>query len=257
MNLDKQKIFHLLNCNKNNYDFTAHSSRKVIRQQQRYFKYLDKSFDQIHPSVPTLNDWYNEDTVFPNLHPAHQKVVDTVTKLKPKSVCEVGAGAGVVSKYVFNAHPEVELTCIEPNKQNLKLIHENFKKNSKVIAPAVDVKANIINSSGQKIPLEDNSVEFIYTCTVLMHIPFLMIPFVVSEISRISSKYILHVENPNDKINAVHIPSKKLKFDRVLNKLEIDYDTIYENLGFSIVETARWKDPVADCDYISYLYKKD
>jgi len=256
MIVDNQKLFHLLNCNKNNYDFTAHSSRKVIGQRKRYFKYLEKDFDQIHPTVPTLEDWYNKDTVYPNLHPAHQKVVDTVTDLNPVSICEVGAGAGVVSKYVFNAHPEVELTCIEPNKQNFKLIHKNFKKNSKIIKPFLDVKANIINASGQKIPLENNSIEFVFTCTVLMHVPFLMIPDTVSEISRVSSKYIFHVENPNDKINAVHIPNKKLKFDRVLNKLEINYETIYESLGFSVIEKDTWKDPVADCDYVSYLYKK-
>ena len=257
MHLKNKELIQLLNNNNNNYDFTSLSSRKVIRQRNRYFKYLDKDFDQIHPSVPTLNDWYNKDTVYPDIHPAHQKVVDTVTNLKPVSVCEVGAGAGVVSKYVFNVHPEVKLTCIEPNKQNFKLIHENFKKESKTIKPDIDVKANIINSSGQSLPLENNSIELVYTCTVLMHIPFLMIPDTVSEISRVSSKYILHVENPNDQINAVHIPSKRVKMDRVQNKLEINYETIYESLGFSILEKDRWKDPVADCDYVSYLYIKN
>lgn len=256
MNLDNKTLFQLLNCNNDNYDFTSLSPRKITRQRKRYFKYIDKDFDQIHPSV-TLDDWYNKDTVYPNIHPAHQKVVDTVDRLKPLSVCEIGAGAGVVSKYVYNVHPEVKLTCIEPNQQNFKLIHENFKKETKKIKPAIDVKAEIINCSGQKLPLEENSIELIYTCTVLMHIPFLMIPDTVSEISRVSSKYILHVENQNDKINAVHMPSKKVKMDRVQNKLQINYETIYSNLGFSLIEKDRWKDPYADCDYVSYLYKKN
>ncbi len=46
-----------------------------------------------------------------------------------------------------------------------------------------------------------------------------------------------------------------MKMDRVKNKLEINYETIYESLGFSVIEKDTWKDPFANCDYVSYLYK--
>ena len=40
------------------------------------------------------------------------------------------------------------------------------------------------------------------------------------------------------------------------DQLQINYETIYNNLGFLLIEKDRWKDPYADCDYVSYLYKK-
>lgn len=257
MKLQNEEFIKLLNCNKNNFDFSEYSLKNLLKQKRNYIKYLDKDFEKIYPKVATLEQWIHPDFGINNMHPAHQEVINTVLKHKPSTICEIGAGAGSVTKYVYNSYPTASYLSVEPNKYHRELMQANFDKSKSIIEPKIDVKSKIIAAGAQALPLSDNSVDFIFTCTVMMHIPYLMIPSTVKELSRVSSNYILHVENPNDIINAVVTPNKKVKMKySEINKLQIDYDKIYDSLGFNIIDYKRWEDPVADCDYVSYLYKK-
>ena len=255
--LDKTKFISLLNCNKENFDFSEVNFDELQKQYLNYLKFSTKDFDKIYPTVAPLEMWEMTDFPFPELHPAHKKIIDLVSKYKPNSICEIGAGAGVVTKLLYNAYSDAKYYSVEPNKNHIKLMEENFQSTSEIIKPQIEVDTEIIHAPVQRLPLEDCSVEFVFSCTVMMHIPFLMIPDSVSEISRISSKYVLHVENPNDEINAVVTPHNKLKMnDKSINKLRINYEEMYKSLGFIVEESSSWRDPFADCSYVSYLFKR-
>jgi len=100
---------------------------------------------------------------WPNIHPAHQHVVDAYKTYRPASVCEVGAGAGVVAKYVYAASEQkVRLACVEGSKIHLEEMRLNFSGESEVIPPNIKVPAEIIQGAAQKLPFADNSFEMLY-----------------------------------------------------------------------------------------------
>lgn len=242
----------LLNCNLNGFDFSDIDNSVLVEQHQKYYKNYKDNYEKMYRQVATLEGWYDARYIHPNLQIPHSKVVEIVKETNPKSICEIGAGVGVVSKYVHHALPESQLFCVEGSLKHIEFMKENFKESSGVIAPKMNVQAEIVNALAQDLPFEDNSIELIYTCTVMMHIPFLMIPFCVKEFARVSSKYVLHVENPNDIINAVEYG----ELDKKLNSLVIDYEKMYSEVGMKHVKSERWKDPHAPCDYVLHLFGK-
>jgi len=244
----------LLNCNRNGFDFFNIDDDVLLEQHQRYYKNSKDNYEKMYRPVSMLEEWNDSRYKHPNLQLPHAKIVDTVKDIKPKSICDIGAGVGMVSKFVHHALPESKLICVEGSLHHIEVMKENFKESSDVIAPKMNVQAEIINALAQDLPLEDNSVELIYTCTLMMHIPFVMVPFCMKEFARVSSKYVLHVENLNDIINAVEYG--ELELDRNLNSLVIDYEKMYSEVGMEHVKSERWKDLHAPCDYVLHLFKK-
>lgn len=242
--------FNLL---KNNLNQFSDFDRDIVEQDiSRYYANTSNNWNNVYGHVDQLSGWANSTYIFPNLHIHHKKIVDTVANLGAKDVCEVGAGAGSVSKYVY-ASTGANMTCLEGSEFHIAQMKENFSKESNIISPKIDVPATIIKGNIQHAPMDDNQFDLVYTCTVMMHIPFLAIPRAVLEIKRISKKYILHVENRNDAINCVHIPGEeKLS----LNYLCIDYRRMYESIGVKTIAYEEYRDPHADCTYIMYLGEK-
>jgi SAM-dependent methyltransferase len=242
--------FSLLN---NNLQRFTEFDREVVENDiARYYANTSRDWDDVYGHVENLSGWANSTYFFPNLHIHHKKIVDTVARLGARDVCEVGAGAGSVSKHVY-ASTGANMTCLEGSDFHIAQMRENFSKESDIISPKIDVPANIVKGNIQHAPIADNQFDLVYTCTVMMHIPFLVIPRAALEIKRISKKYILHVENRNDVINCVHIPGdQKL----ALNYLCIDYRGMYEAIGVKTVAYEEYRDPHAECTYVMYLGEK-
>jgi len=229
--IDIEEYKDLLSCNINGIDATSFENDILEEEHQIYHDSI-KDWSN-YGFVDSLEGWVVKDHEYPVIHPTMKKILDEIKAIKPASVCEIGAGAGVVSKFVYDAlKSNVELHCVEGSPQHLSQMRENFKESSIVIAPQIEVKANIIEGTAQNIPLPDNSVDVVYTCTVMMHIPFLMIPAAAKEIARISSGYIIHSENHNNFVNTVTIGNQKSK----LNLLQIDYPTLYQKLGIEEIK---------------------
>ena len=224
----------LLSCNVNDVPASEFKEDLLKEEYEIYLKSLE-NWDN-YGSVPSLEGWTFKDYHYPIMHPTLKKIIDQIRNIKPASVCDVGAGAGVVSKFVYDLlKPEVEIYSVEGSPHHLSQMRENFKGSSKVIAPQLEVKANIIEGIAQDIPLEDNAAELVYTCTVMMHIPFLMVPAAAKEIARVSSGHIVHSENHNTAVNSVAIGQQKSP----LNYLQIDYPALYKKLG---IETVIYKE---------------
>lgn len=226
----------------------------VEKEVSRYLENTLLDWDDVYGHVESLQRWANETYVFPNLQLHHKKIVDTVARLGVRDVLEAGAGAGCVSKYVY-ASTGANMTCLEGSSVHIEQMKENFSNKSNIISPQIEVPANIVRGCIQNAPFEDDSFDLVYTCTVMMHIPFLVIPKAVLEIKRISKKYILHVENRNDVINCVHIPGDS-RLGMNLNYLCIDYRKMYESIGVKTLVYEEYPDPHANCTYIMYLGEK-
>ena len=239
----------LLSCNLQGINFDNVEDSLLENELDIYMDGMD-DWNKVYGEVSNLNEWTHAIYEYPNIHPNHKKLMDVLKDKQPKSVCEVGAGCGMVSKYCYNLlGSDIELTCIEGSPTHREQMKENFSKSSSIILPQIEVGANIVEGIAQDLPLEDNSVELLYTCTVTMHIPFLMIPEALKEFVRVSSKYIVHVENLNDKINTVAMGRQQSE----LNRLCIDYRKMYEKLGVKTTSYELFDDPGAPCQYVCYV----
>ncbi|HDY86917.1 MAG TPA: methyltransferase domain-containing protein [bacterium] len=106
------------------------------------------------------------------------KLWEKILPLAVRSICEVGSGAGAnleALSHLTNA----ELIGIEPNE----LARYSYGG---------------LDGTAQNIPLKDDSVEFAFTCGVLIHIPPKDLGKACDEIYRISSKYIACIEYFSD-----------------------------------------------------------
>lgn len=241
--------FNLLSCNLNEFDMF--DREEIEKDVERYYKNTE-NWDSVYGHVSDLSGWAHPMYTYPAMHVHHDNVVQTVKNLGVKDVCEVGAGAGSVSKYVY-ASTGANMTCLEGSDIHIGQMRENFSKESVVIPPQIDVPANIVKGYIQNSPIPDNSFDLVYTCTVMMHIPFLVIPRAALQIKRMTRKYILHVENRNDVINCVHIPSEQ---KNRLNYLCINYPRLYESIGVKTLRYEEYKDPHSDSVYVYYLGEK-
>jgi SAM-dependent methyltransferase len=238
----------LLTCNES---WTTVADKIDVGEWIKDFFAHTKSWMNYADQIQSLEAWVDsKGHVWPNLHPAHQHVVDACKELRPASVLEVGAGAGVVAKYVYAAmNGEVKLSCLEGSDAHIAEMKENFNK-SKIIPPDIEVKADVVKGVVQAAPFADNSFELVYTCTVMMHNSYIAAVLAAAEIARISSKYVLHVEgNHTDGIFKLY----KSKHDLLL----IDYERLYEKLGYKTIKKMYYQDPYStDYDYVVYLAEK-
>jgi len=188
-----------------------------------------------------LASWKSNVYIYPNMDERHRYIVDTIKKENYKKIIDLGAGCGMISKYVYDANPQLEeLVCIENNSVHCSQMLENFKTNTDIILPNIEVNANIINTSLHNLKqFPDNYFDVGFTCTVLMHIPFIIAIPIMCEIARIC-KNIINVENTNEMINCVVKGQTKLKEEYYC----IDYLKFYEKKNFEILEYKNIPDPV-------------
>jgi ubiquinone/menaquinone biosynthesis C-methylase UbiE len=246
MNINTKNYIDLLKYNLNGVTVF---NEDEIQSEINIYEDSIKNWEN-YSGVPNLLGWRHPVFQYPNIHPIHKKIVDTISFLDVKNVCDVGAGAGSVVKYVYNSNNKLNLTCIEGYDVHLSQMKENFDQSSPIIPPQINVPATIIKGIGQDLPLDDNSQDLIYTCTVMMHIPFLLAIKTAMEIARVSNKYVLHLER---KDGNVVIGNQKSK----LNFLQIDYKKLYENQGFKTINYYEFPYPEAEqhtCVY--YLGEK-
>tara|TARA_R110001606_G_scaffold204614_1_gene352514 strand:- start:557 stop:1375 length:819 start_codon:yes stop_codon:yes gene_type:complete len=162
-------------------------------------------------------------------------VIDYISNLNVKSVLDAGAGGGMNTKILSTEMSDkTKFYCVENHKNHCEHIKENLSEKSDVNKPHVKVKNfELINASLHNIPLEDNSVELIFSHAVLSHIPYIPVVLAIKEFSRISSKYVVHVEQKNSIINIVVPGYTKSPANK---SCTVNYKKIYDKLGFKEVK---------------------
>lgn len=240
-------IIELLNTNLNNVDFT---NLDIIPDINNYNNSLS-SYENYIPQQ-TLKSWFDKKHIYPNIDPRHRFIVDTIKNNNYKKIIDLGAGAGCVSKSIYAEHKDVieELVCVEHNQVHFNQMIDNFQKNTDIVPPNVKVNSTNINKDilNTLKSYSDNYFDVGFTCTVIMHIPYILAIQIIKEMSRVC-KNVIHAENQNDMINCIVKGNTKLKEQNTC----INYNKLYNKLNFNIKQCDRVKDPYANCYYV-YLH---
>lgn len=114
---------------------------------------------------------------------AWSRIVSAMHTDLPKSVLEVGCNRGLN----LRALPHVldaELWAVEPNASARAL----------AVSEGLIPQERIIDGFGHDLKLKDGQVELAFTCGVLIHVDPAHLERTLSEIHRVSSKYVLAIE---------------------------------------------------------------
>lgn len=235
----------LLNCNLNKVNFNTNDI-DVDKELNIYYKstLTENNYPNQHSDLASWKS--NNGYVYPNIDPRHRYIVDTIKKNNYKKVIDFGAGCGMVSKFVYHENPNIEeLVCIENGSHHYSQMLENFKTKTNVILPDIVVNATTTKTSLHNLKqFPDNYFDVGFTCTVLMHIPYIIAIPIICEISRIC-KNVITVENTNEMINCVVNGNTRTREEYCC----IDYLKLYEKLNFNILDYQKFKDPHANCYY--------
>ena len=208
---------------------------------RRYRRLLANEKNYPNP-MDTLEGWIDNHghTYETSINPVHEFVISRILATESVSVLEVGSGPGIVAKYLYSRFQDsgraINLHCLENSKNRVELMKINFTQQSRIIEPFRDIAAHVIHGNAQNIPLHDESIDLVYTCTVLQHIPFPANAQAVSEIARVSKKYVLHVEGfHSDGV----IQTSQNKLGKLLRRQELtqlDLPHMYDEMGFDTIE---------------------
>jgi spore coat polysaccharide biosynthesis protein SpsF len=99
-------------------------------------------------------------------------------ELGPESVVEVGCGAGRNLDWITQRVDAQRVTGVDINAKALRLLDRRV--------PGV----RCVNAPARELPLADRSVEFVFTMGLLMHQPEETLDKVMSELVRVSSRYV-------------------------------------------------------------------
>ena len=239
INLEQYK--RLFNTNLQNTSFDKVLNDDVLIKELEAF---DKSTaDQVnYVSKMDLQKWSFKvngvdkgdeyETIKVNGIPVLKKYLyDIVPTLNVKSVLDGGAGGGMNTKILSTKlDKDTKFICVENYKKHCEHIKANLGDKYNVNKPHVRVNDfEVINASLHNIPLEDNSVELAFTHAVMSHIPFLPSVLAIKELARVSSKYVLHIEQKNS-VQSIVVPGYT---KHSTNKgCTMNYPKIYEELGF-------------------------
>lgn len=243
----------LLSCNLAHLDIA-----RLCNVQQELALYEAALHDESnYQGCASLEEWQDKEYRYPAVHPIHQIILDIVKNLDISSVCEIGAGCGKVSKYIYAQNASLQITCVEHNKKHNQQIEENFQTRTAVIAPNIKVRATVIKDALPHLSsLASSSYNLVFTCSVMMHVPYIVAVQSAINIVRLSNKYVLHVENKNEGGNWYNMVVVKPATMSSVNYNGIDYVKLYEKLGLKTIKHFEYKDPWSPATVVVYLGEK-
>lgn len=163
-----------------------------------------------------------------------------IAKTHPTRVLEVGCNVGGNLRYIAAEAPDAQIYGIDINRKALNLV------------PQFVPNGNFMLEHANDLPFRDGWFDFVYTMGVLIHQPDESIKTVMSEIVRVSSKYVMAGE--------VYAPERNSIPYRGIPESFIgrDYGSIYQEIApkLTLVDTGEMgKDQ--DFDTLRYwLFEK-
>ena len=162
-----------------------------------------------------------------------EKILGSLPRL-PNSILEVGANIGL-NLNVLDSFLDARLIGLEPNT----------KARSQIAFESIDGTADLI-------PLEDNAIEMVFSCGVLIHIPPDNLKKACDEIYRVSSRYIVCIEYFSDKPEEIIYRGQTgLLWKRDFGKFYLDhYDVSLIDYGFF------WKEATGLDNLTYFIFEK-
>ncbi|MGD9850224.1 MAG: pseudaminic acid biosynthesis-associated methylase [Nitrospirales bacterium] len=173
---------------------------------------------------------------------AFAQILRPIELHQPQSILEVGANIGRnirALQHLTNA----KLHALEPNHRARAVL-----LNDKVLP-----EKQVHNGSAEHLPFEDASMDMVFTCTVLIHIPSETLEQACREIYRVAKRYILVLEY----FSPVSETVRYRHYDDMLFKR--DYGSIFLDLFSSIdlIDYGFFWKRVTDLDNVNYwLFRK-
>lgn len=230
-------------CNIEQIDiYTNLGKDKILQDIDRYINSIKNQTN--YTSVSHLEEWKQPDN---QPHVFHETIAEFCNIENCKNVLDAGSGAGIVAKHVYNKNPHINLTCVEASQVHYNQMIENFDTKYNIIPPFIKVNARTFNQSLHNLQFNDNEFDLVYTCTVMMHIPYIPAVGIMCELARVTSKYILHIENLTA---CTHLGEMHEEFE---NTRSINYKEVYEQLGFITIMNVFGPDPNTHHNYYIYL----
>ena len=159
-----------------------------------------------------------------------------IANLELKSVLEIGSNIGINLLGIRKIFGEkIKLYAVEPNKKAFEIITNDTKINLE----------KSYNCDTSDIPLPDNSIDIVFTNGVLIHIHPNNLKQAISEIVRISKKYILCSEYFSHKPCMINYRGQEnLLFKRDFGKYYLEFfpDLQMVSYGFLWQEEFRYFD---------------
>lgn len=161
--------------------------------------------------------------------------------LEIKSILEVGSSIGLNLHFIKETlNKDVKVYAVEPNKK----AYERLISNRTVLNLAKAWNCDVYN-----IPLDDSSIDFVFTAGVLVHISPERLGRATDEIVRIARKYVLCIEYfSHTPISVKYRGRKGLLFKRDFGKYYLDrfpdikcirYGFLWQN-EFKIFDNLNW-----------------
>lgn len=231
----------LLNCNLNNVKFDNVGS-SIIQNLLRKFDASCDDYTNYHSKMQ-LEKWALRHTVggedlgdninHAKFDPRLRELFNIILNLKPTTILDAGAGGGTNTKVLYSLFEQHDLPCkfycVENHPNHYNQILDNFHNHYNTIKPFIKLdenKVQVFHAPIHKTPLENGSVELVFSHATIAHIPFVPAIKTLKKLSELTSKYILHLEHDNTKLN-IQINNKDKH-----NNYCIDYRKFYETLGF-------------------------
>src|SRR3989339_375174 len=157
-----KKIFNKKNSStgtKDMFDWSLYNLhfRGEIKEMQKQYTVTLKPDDYVYKNNVLIRN--NE--VKP-MHPLYCLLYETILRLRPHSVLEIGCGSGLHLKNINTLSPDIYLNGFDRSQKQLNFLFELFP----------DLKANVFVNDATEEGLEKNiaKVDLTYTLAVIMHI---------------------------------------------------------------------------------------
>ena len=173
---------------------------------------------------------------------AFAKILQLMGIDQPRSILEVGANIGRnirALQYITDA----ELHALEPN----------LRAREALMSDKVLSGKQIHNGSAEQLPFGNASMDMVFTCTVLIHIPPETLEQAFREIHRVARRYILIMEYFSPASEMVRYRGHDdMLFKRDYGSILLDLYSTLQLVDYGFF----WK-PVTDLDNVNYwLFRK-
>lgn len=155
-------------------------------------------------------------------------IINELAYLDYDSAFEAGCGFGWNVGRIKSMHPEKRIGGLDFSSTQL----ENAKD------WLGDLQVDLVNGDATKMPFHDNAFDVGFTLGVFMNIHPSKIRAALSELIRVSGKYILHVEYDETRTT----PELREKRAFKTNIVSHDYPALYRELGKNVVKVLTHED---------------
>lgn len=204
-----------------------------LYNQEEFFINRTKNYEEEMQELGK-DQFYNE---------LNEKFIDIIQNLCDiDSVLEIGCYCGYRLKKVKERFPQKKYIGLDIVNKALEIARKILNK---------DVE--LIKADAQDIPLENKSIDLIYTFASLMHVSFRNIKKVVKEMERVAKKYILLVEITDLEASFLD----KIKLNMWAYGYMHNYGKLFRKTNFKLVKRENLKPPRGDLKYYNfYLFER-